>query len=67
MGDVLCLQYHRDGSWNQLTKHLLKAVMPKLSAKLMVSPGPRSRGRGLLVRNILVLVFSSNYKKKLQA
>jgi hypothetical protein len=63
MGDVLCLQCHHVGSWNQLTKHLLKAVMPKLSAKLMVSRGPRSHGRGLLVRNIPFLVFSNNYKQ----
>jgi len=37
--------------------------MPKLSAKLMVSHGPRSHGRGLLVRNILLLVFLNNYKQ----
>jgi len=37
--------------------------MPKLSAKLMVSHGPRSHGRGLLVRSILSLAFLNNYKQ----
>jgi len=37
--------------------------MPKLSAKLMVSQGPRSHVRELLVRNMLSLVFLNNYKK----
>jgi len=37
--------------------------MPKLSAKLMVSQGPRSHGRGLLVRNILLLVFLNNFEQ----
>lgn len=38
------LQFHPDGFWSQLTRLLLRAVMPKLNAKLMAFLSLQSRG-----------------------
>lgn len=47
------MQYRLVGFWNQLTKLSLRALMPELNAKPMVSPSLKSRGRELLVSGLL--------------